>query len=174
MSQPQKAREGANAAPFWKVLGERPIGFTVVTAAGDEPVGFIGLSVAHVSSEPPLLSVAIDMGNKAFEPIRRSGSFAVNFLSAEDEAVASAFMRRGTSTEERFQPGIWETLATSSPVLSTAAGVFDCLVECVVELDHAKLVVGSVVASRIGPEGPPLVFYRGALSAMAIGRGGGS
>lgn len=170
MPRPTQADHGAKTAPFWQVLGERPIGFTIVTAAWDEPVGFVGLSIAHVSAEPPLLSLALDLGNKAYEPIRRSGSFAVNFLSAEDEAIAKAFMKKGASATERFRPDNWETLATGSPVLSTATGIFDCVVERVVELDHAKLLLGRVVASRAGGEGAPLVFFRGVLRAMTIRR----
>ncbi|AMS44928.1 flavin reductase family protein [Aminobacter aminovorans] len=166
VDKPDRAKE--DVARFWKVLGERPIGFTVVTAAGDEPVGFVGLAVAHVS--PPLISVAIDIQNRALEPIRRSGSFAVNFFSAKDEVIAEAFMKKGASGAERFWPHNWETLETGSPVLSTATGVFDCVVERVVELDHVNLIIGRVVASRIRQNGPPLVFFRGALSAMAICR----
>lgn len=170
MTKPNHAAKSAQIAPFWEVLGERPIGFTVLTAAGDEPVGFVGLSVAHVSADPPLLSAALGPGNKAFGPIRRSGAFAVNFLSSRDDAIARTFMKKGASAAERFRPDDWETLATGSPTLSTAAGVFDCVVECVVELDHAKLLVGRVVASRTGKGGAPLVFFRGGLGVMAIQR----
>ncbi|MER2633658.1 MAG: flavin reductase family protein, partial [Rhizobiaceae bacterium] len=118
----------AKPAPFWDVLGERPIGFTLVTAMGDEPVGFVGLSVAHVSAEPPLLSVALDARNKALERIERSGAFAINFLSAANEPVARAFLKKGASAAERFPPATWTTLVTGSPVLPDASGVFDCQV----------------------------------------------
>lgn len=167
MSRPGGMETGAKIAPFWEVLGERPIGFTLVTAAGDEPAGFVGLSVAHVSAEPPLLSVALDARNKALEPIERSGSFAINFLSAANEAVARAFMKRGASAAERFRPENWTTLATGSPVLLDGLGVFDCQVERIVDLDHTRLLVGRVVGSWASGEGAPLVFFRGAFRPMA-------
>lgn len=150
-------------APFWEVLGERPVGFTLVTAAAGERVGFVGLSVAHVSAKPPLLSVAIDSQNKSLEPIERSGCFAVNFLSAANSDVADAFMKKGASSAERFQAQNWTTLETGSPVLLDSLGGFDCMVERVVDLDHSRLFIGRAVASWSVGEGAPLVFFRGAL-----------
>lgn len=163
----QGAKDAARIAPFWEVLGERPIGFTLVTAAAEEPVGFVGLSVAHVSKEPPLLSVAIDVHNKALASIERTGSFAVNFLSKSNEAVGRTFLKKGATASERFVSGNWTTLATGSPVLLDGLGVFDCEVVRFVDLDHTRLLVGRVVASWAAGEGTPLVFFRGAVSEMA-------
>ena len=153
-------------APFWEVLGERPVGFTLVTGAAGEPVGFVGLSVAHVSGKPPLLSVAIDAQNKALEPIERSGCFAVNFLSAANRDVGDAFMRTGASSAQRFPAENWTTLETGSPVLLDSLGGFDCTVARVVDLEHTRLFIGRVVASWSAGEGAPLVFFRGAVSAF--------
>jgi len=158
-------------APFWEVLGERPIGFTLVTASAGEPVGFVGLSVAHVSADPPLLSVALDARNAVLDPIDRSGAFAVNFLSTANETIAKAFLKKGGPAAERFRPRQWTTLATGSPVLLDGLGLFDCRVERRVDLGHAQLLIGRVVGSWATGEGAPLVFFRGALSPMNLSTG---
>ena len=162
----ESMRDAGRVAPFWEVLGERPIGFTLVTAAEEEPIGFVGLSVAHVSAEPPLLSVAIDVHNKALAFIERTGSFAVNFLSKDNEAVGRTFLKKGATASERFVSGNWTTLATGSPVLLDGLGDFDCEVVRFVDLEHTKLMIGRVVASWAAGEGTPLVFFRGAVSEM--------
>lgn len=112
MAKRDKARGRHMIAPFWTVLGERPVGFTLVTAGGSEPVGFIGLSMAHISEEPPLLSVALDRRNKALAPIRHAGSLAVNFLSNKQRAVARSFLKNGAASTERFRNGDWGALVT--------------------------------------------------------------
>lgn len=162
---PESATRGP--IPFWDVLGARPIGFTLVTASTEEPVGFVGLSVAHVSSEPPLLSVAIDARNNALTSIERSGSFAINFLSTQNESTALVFLKKGASASERFMPENWSKLITGSPVLLGAMGVFDCEVVQSVDLDHTRLLIGRVVKSLASGEGSPLVFFRGDLVPMA-------
>ncbi len=161
---------GGNSS-FWEVLGERPIGFTLVTAlSADGPVGFIGLSVAHVSADPPLVSVAIDARNKVRGAIERSGGFAVNFLSANNESVGRGFLKKGACRSERFNPTDWTKFATGSPILLNALGVFDCEVVQHIDLEHTHLLVGRAVRSWSAGEGAPLIFFRGALGTLPIER----
>lgn len=160
---------GRQRVPFWEVLGERAISFTLVTAACcGEPTGFIGLSVAHVSADPPLLSVALDARNASLRTIVRSGSFAVNFLSAKNEAVGRKFLGKGAPRRDRFSSEDWGALATGSPVLLDSLGAFDCTLERMVELDHTRLLIGRVIESWSAGEGAPLIFFRGKLSAKSI------
>lgn len=155
--------------PFWEVLGERAVGFTLVTAACDGKLtGFIGLSLAHVSANPPLLSVAIEARNASLPIIVRSGGFAVNFLSAGNEAVGRTFLVKSAPRDDRFRMENWTSLATGSPVLLDSLGAFDCTVERVVDLDHTRLLIGRVVESWSAGEGAPLIFFRGRLSAMTL------
>ena len=45
---------------FWRTLGQRAIGSTIVTARSNEgPAGFLGLSATHVCAQPPLMLVSI-------------------------------------------------------------------------------------------------------------------
>lgn len=161
--------DGENSS-FWEVLGERPIGFTLVTAlSADGPVGFIGLSVAHVSAAPPLVSVAIDARNGTLDAIQHSGSFAVNFLSAGNETVAKSFLKKGAHRSERFKPADWTTFATKSPILLDALGAFDCEVTQNIDLEHTLLLIGRVVRSWCASEGTPLIFFRSALGTLPTG-----
>ncbi|MGA0541233.1 flavin reductase family protein [Neotabrizicola sp. VNH66] len=144
---------------FWKTLGERPIGATLVTAQGPGgPVGFLGLSAAHVSANPPTMLVSIDRKSSSLPVVLESGHFAVNFLPEGQAALATMFGGKG---EKVFAEGEWDTLATGAPVFAAALGVFDCAVEKVVEHGDISIVIGTVKGVRAKGEGAPLVFHRG-------------
>ena len=148
---------------FWRTLGERATGMTVVTASGDEgPAGFLGLSAAHVTADPPTMLVSVDAKTSALGPILASRHFAVNFLPASAGHVADAFSgKAGLSGAARFVEGEWGTLATGAPVLNDALGVFDCVVDQVVERGSISIIIGTVMGAKAAGTGEPLLFFRG-------------
>ncbi len=151
---------------FWRTLGQRVTGMTVVTAAGaDGPVGFLGLSAAHVTAKPPTMLVSIDSKTSALAGVVESSHFAINFLDAGAGAVADAFGGKGgLHGADRFAEGAWTTLVTGAPVYKNALGVFDCEVEKIVEHGETSIVIGKVVAVDTG-DGEPLAFFRGKVLA---------
>ena len=147
---------------FWKTLGERAIGMTIVTSQGETgPSGFVGLSAAHVSADPATMLVSVDRKTSALEPILTSRHFAINYLGKEQEALAQHFAKRD-EREQRFQSPDWTVLETGAPVLSTALGVFDCELIQTVELENTVIAIGKVVAWQAKGTGEPLIFFRGA------------
>lgn len=157
---------------FWRVLGERATGMTVVTAQGEDgPAGFLGLSAAHVAADPPTMLVSVDARTSALGAILARRHFAVNFLPAAATHVADAFSgKAGLSGADRFVEGEWGTLATGAPVLLGALGVFDCAVDQVVERGSISIIIGTVVGARAAGSGEPLVFFRGrTVAGLAAG-----
>lgn len=146
---------------FWRTLGERPIGATLVTAQSPEgPTGFLGLSAAHVTANPPTMLVSIDKKTSALAGVLENGHFAVNYLPEGCAGMAGAFGGKG---EKVFANGDWDTLATGAPVYTEALGVFDCEVETVVEHGDISIIIGAVKGVRAKGEGAPLIFFRGKL-----------
>lgn len=149
---------------FWRVLSQRVTGMTVVTGQSDlGPVGFLGLSAAHVTADPPTMVVSIDRKTSALAGILAKRCFAVNYLPATAKAIADVFGGKGDPSE-RFAQGEWGVLETGAPVLKSALGVFDCVVDQVVERGTVFIVIGKVVAAATG-DGEPLVFFRGRTTA---------
>lgn len=148
---------------FWRTLGARATGMTVVTADGDAgPAGFLGLSAAHVAADPPTMLVSIDAKTSALAGILSRRHFAVNFLPAEAAHVGDAFGgRSGLSGADRFVPEEWTTLQTGAPVLKSALGVFDCVVDEVIARGSISIVIGTVAAATARADGEPLLFFRG-------------
>ncbi|OIQ32536.1 MAG: flavin reductase [Alphaproteobacteria bacterium MedPE-SWcel] len=144
---------------FWKTLGERAIGATLVTTDSSQgPMGFLGLSAAHVTASPPTMIVSIDKKTSALEGVRENQHFAVNFLPAGCADLANAFGGKG---EKTFEDGKWAPLATGAPCYGEALGVFDCAVERIIEHGDIFIVIGAVKAVRASGEGKPLIFFRG-------------
>jgi flavin reductase (DIM6/NTAB) family NADH-FMN oxidoreductase RutF len=147
---------------FWQAIGQRALGVSVVTATGpDGPAGFLGLSSAHVSADPPLMLVSVDKRTSALATILQSRHFALNYLSREQQAIADLFGgKAGVSGAQRFDGAIWETLATGAPVLADAAGAIDCRLEQTLDVGGVTIVIGRVADARVSNR-DPLVFFRG-------------
>ena len=160
------SRDGERAIDiktFWQTLGERAIGMTIVTASGETgPAGFLGLSAAHVTADPPTILVSIDQKTSALPVVQASQHFAVNFLDADSGHVADDFSGKGAAKgADRFCEGEWTTLTTGAPVYVKALGAFDCRLEKVVEHGAISIMIGTVVGATSRGEGNPLVFFRG-------------
>lgn len=148
-----------DAQRFRRVMGLFATGVTVVTAQnGREMRGMTANAFCSVSLEPLLLLVCIHRDARMLEHIRAAGAFAVNVLSAEQEAVSRHFSgaRGGTTPEFRFVP--WE----GGPLLVGCLGAAGCTVERVVDAGDHAIVVGRVLALHEGEPGrAPLVFWGG-------------
>jgi flavin reductase (DIM6/NTAB) family NADH-FMN oxidoreductase RutF len=148
---------------FWTTLGQRATGMTIVTADSDDgPTGFLGLSAAHVTASPPTMLVSVDHKTSALAGIMSRRHFAVNVLPADAVKVANDFGgKTSLSGAARFAAGEWRVLSTGAPVFCGALGVFDCIVEEVVQRHGVSIIIGNVVAAAWRAEGEPLIFFRG-------------
>jgi flavin reductase (DIM6/NTAB) family NADH-FMN oxidoreductase RutF len=152
-----------DAKTFWRALGQRAVGSTIVTARSAQgPAGFLGLSATHVSPDPPLLLVAIDKRTSALPTVLAAGHFAVNFLPREASALADLFGGKGTlKGAARFETADWGALTTGAPVLKNALGAMDCTLTETIDRGGIAIVIGRVVDALIADGGSPLVHFRG-------------
>ena len=152
-----------DAKSFWRTLGERAIGVTVVTAAGkDGPAGFLALSAAHVSADPPIMLTSIARRTSALAAILDSRHFAINILGQAQEELAAHFGGKSAGDHAaRFVPGEWTTLKTGAPILRAAIGAFDCVLEQIVDRPDVVIALGRVAAVTAKGEGEPLIYFRG-------------
>lgn len=159
-----KAKTGViDPKTFWRVLGERAVGVPVVTAQGSEgPAGLLALSATHLSADPPIMLVSIDKRTSALAAVMEGKHFAISYLARSDQAIADTF---GGKTDlkgaARFEAGRWRTLKTGAPVLASALGAFDCVLEDMIDRGGTFIAVGRVVDATATGAGEPLVFFRG-------------
>jgi len=148
---------------FWRAIGNRATGSTVVTARSDEgPAGFLGLSAAHICADPPLMLVSIDKRTTALATILAARHFALNFLPREAADIADIFGGKGPQKgAARFDIGRWGSLKTGAPILLDAVGAIDCSLVETIERHGIVIAIGQVVDVFDGPGTAPLIHFRG-------------
>lgn len=146
-------------------MGAFPTGVTVVTAMDEDgaPLGLTVNSFTSVSLDPPLVLVCIDTGSSSHDRLVASGSFAVNVLAAEHDALARRFA--SNPAEGRFDDVSWAPGPTGAPILAGMAAWLACTVEDVFPGGDHSIVVGRVTEAQATPA-PALLFHRGILGAL--------
>ena len=162
---PEKIIDGKS---FWGTLGQRPIGASIVTAQGaDGPAGFLALSAAHVTANPPTMLVSIDDRTAALGGLIHGRHFAINYLPADAQDIAEMFGGKGPlKGPGRFQAGRWHTLTSGAPVFKDAVGVIDCVLEDTFRHATTTIAIGRVVDLAARGDAEALVFFRGMYSKL--------
>jgi flavin reductase (DIM6/NTAB) family NADH-FMN oxidoreductase RutF len=161
----------ADAEAFRAAFRRHPAGVVVVTVdAGDGPAGLTATSLASVSLDPPMVSLAVADASSIWPALERADTFVVNLLAEEHAVVAQRFAERGI---DRFAPPTrWERLPTGEPVLLDAASWLRCRTQQLVRVGDHHLVIGLVVDALVDPEASPLVYhdrrYHGLGEASAL------
>jgi 3-hydroxy-9,10-secoandrosta-1,3,5(10)-triene-9,17-dione monooxygenase reductase component len=153
-------------ARFRQVLGHFATGVTVVTSQdGGGPVGLAVNSFTSVSLDPPLLAFSVKQTSTTWPRIRATGGFAVNILSADQEAVSRRFASRAP---DRFEGIGWHPSPSGSPVLEGALAWIDATIEVEHDAGDHVMVIGRVSGLDVAREGAPLVFYRGGYGRFEL------
>jgi flavin reductase (DIM6/NTAB) family NADH-FMN oxidoreductase RutF len=149
-----------DGARFRQVLGHFATGVTVITAdTADGPAGLAVGSFTSLSLEPPLVAFCPDKRSSSWPKIKEAGSFCVNILAEDQEALCRAFASKG---RDKFRGVGWEPASTGSPRLTGVLAWIDCTIEAVHDGGDHEICVGRVKELDVGEDHEgPLVFYRG-------------
>ncbi|MDQ0793130.1 flavin reductase family protein [Streptomyces sp. B1I3] len=156
---------GIAAERFKQAFRRYPSGVVVVTAdAGRGPVGFTATSLTSLSLTPPLVSFGIGTSTSSWPHIERAATAVVNFLGAEQEALATTF---ATSGIDRFAaPTRWSRLAGGEPVLDGVTGWLRLTLRSVVPAGDHRIVVARVEESWLDEGRSPLLFHDGSYHSI--------
>jgi len=132
---------------------------TVVTGrTGDQVLGLAVNSFTSVSLRPALVAFCVARMSSTWPQLRPAGTFCVNILAEDQEALSRAFAAHGP---DRFSGVGWRPAPSGAPILAGALAWVDCAVEAEHEAGDHLIVVGRVRELDLDHEGRPLVFYRG-------------
>jgi flavin reductase (DIM6/NTAB) family NADH-FMN oxidoreductase RutF len=149
-----------DAETFRAVMGRFATGVSVVTTCdGSQRQGITVNAFCSVSLEPPLVLVCIEKTSHVHEAMRASGTFAVNLLRADQEALSTGF---ASNTEERYRYFCHvasHSVVTGAPVFDESLGFADCRVVATYPGGDHTIFLGRVEALGSG-EGEPLLYYR--------------
>lgn len=154
-----------NPTELRAVLGAFATGIAVVTtrdAQGAQRAITVN-SFSSVSLDPPLILFCLDKAAFHYEGFASAEAFAVNILSAGQEALSNRF---ASEAEDGFEDLETEALATGSPILAGALAALDCRREAAHDAGDHQILIGRVAALRAPRAADPLLYFRGAYAGL--------
>jgi flavin reductase (DIM6/NTAB) family NADH-FMN oxidoreductase RutF len=150
----------ADSRDFRRIMGLFATGVTLVTTqAGTRIHGMTANAVTSVSLDPLLILVCVGKQARLSGFLRETGSFVVNLLTRDQEAIARHFAGPKDGIEPpEMRLNEWEC----GPRLEGALGYIGCRAEQVVDAGDHWIVIGRVTALAEGAsDSEPLLFYAG-------------
>ena len=147
-----------------QIMGRFATGVTVITTGcAPDCSGLTANAVASLSLKPPLVLVAVEKNAHSHRYLRESRCFAVNLLTAEQEAISRQFARSGPKD---FSELGTTTAVTGAPILDGTLGYVDCRVVDILPGGDHDIFIGEIVAGE-AREGRPLMYFRGHYTQLA-------
>lgn len=143
-------------------LGRFATGIAVVTTVGraGEPVGLTINSFASVSLEPPLILFSLDRATSCLADFEAAEHYAVNVLSAGQQALSDTFARVDPAL--RWRDTAWSAgTASGAPVLDDVIARFECARHAVHDGGDHRLFLARVIAAAHTETGAPLLYFNG-------------
>ena len=149
----------ARPIEFRQALGRLAAGTTVVTLtdASGVQMGFTATAVSSVSLEPPLVLVCINNKSRTIEPLRGGRPFTLNFLTAQQQALAMQF---ASLSPHKFADVPYSVSLNGAIHLDDVLASVECVPHHVTTAGDPTIVIGLVTETRIGADNDPLVYFR--------------
>jgi len=136
--------------------------------ADARPTGLTASAFSSVSLDPPLVLICVDHKSQSYPALKDRGCFAVNILSADQQAVSRRF---ATQRLDKFDEVAHTISDLGLPLIHGAIAQLECTTVSVhVEGDHT-IFVGRVERAR-AETGEPLMYFRGQYDRLANPRPG--
>ncbi|GGH42371.1 flavin reductase [Microbacterium album] len=147
---------------FRFVVGHFASGVAVVTTSLEGvPYGTTVSAVSSLSMEPPMMLVCLNRTSQTHDKVKAARSFAINVLSADQDAEARRFARR---SDAKFE-GVDVEEIRGVPTLRGALARLVCVTDEEAVGGTHTVFMGRVVEARAA-HAEPLAYYRGAFGAF--------
>ncbi|MGD8603250.1 MAG: flavin reductase family protein [Anaerolineales bacterium] len=135
-------------------------GITIVTAQHDgHRHGMTVSSFTSVSLQPPIVLVCIDRAARTHDLIQNSGQFAACILHRDQQQLSDRFAGRLADVSDRFEGIDVETTPSGLSVPAGYLACMDCRLVASHMLSRSTVFLAEVDWVKLGPEGPPLLYY---------------
>jgi flavin reductase (DIM6/NTAB) family NADH-FMN oxidoreductase RutF/rubredoxin len=134
--------------------------YVVCSKDGNKINGQIANTVIQVSSEPPIIAVAINHNNLTHEYIKQSGVFTASIL-AQDTPLAfiGQFGFKSGRDINKFEGVNYKVGETGAPVvLDNTLAYLEARVKAQLDVGTHTIFIGEVVAAEVIKEGEPMTY----------------
>ena len=116
-------------------------------------------SFTSVSLEPQVVTISLTKSARTHDMILKAGIFAITILSDDQQSISELFAGNASESEDRFEGLETLTLATGAPVIKGGLVFLDCEVIASHDFGTNSLIIGEVIATKVGEIGKPLIYY---------------
>jgi flavin reductase (DIM6/NTAB) family NADH-FMN oxidoreductase RutF len=150
-----------DAARFRQIIGHFATGVTVITTAHDGWLhGMTANAITSVSLDPLLLLICVDRTAHAHEQVAKSGKFAVNILTEEQEDISRLFANTAEPEQGSLRGAAYHFGMHGAPVLDQSLAYLECEVVDRCEGGDHTIFIGAVLDGDLLHEASPLIFHR--------------
>jgi 3-hydroxy-9,10-secoandrosta-1,3,5(10)-triene-9,17-dione monooxygenase reductase component len=155
-----------NPELFRAISSSFPTGVVIVATLDDrgEPKGLTSQAYLGLSTDPPLMLLAIDRSSRTLPALRQHRAFVINFLKAGAEEIATLF---ASKSDAKFENVRWEPAAEAggAPILRDVSLAYAvCMVSEIHDGGDHVIFIGSVEAGEV-LGGTPLMYYKRSYAA---------
>ena len=145
-----------------KVLRQITYGMYVVSSAADDVVSAGTVNwLSQAAFGPPLIMVGVKADSGLHEAVKKSNTFAVNVLSADQKQLAEDFFRPSKVEGNLVNGHPFTTGAnTGAPILDEVYCYFECTVTGSIEQGDHSIFVGEVVDAQARQDEKPLEMWQ--------------
>jgi flavin reductase (DIM6/NTAB) family NADH-FMN oxidoreductase RutF len=156
----------SRATSFVDAMATLPAGVAVVTTwtPQRDPCGTTVSAVCSLSLDPQLLVVCLGRGSETLRALEHDGTFTVNVLAHDQEALGRRFAAKGPG---RFDGVGWTAEDGEPPVLDGAAAAVVCRVHALQDGGDHRVVVGRVDRTAVDEARHALAYYRRGFVRLA-------
>lgn len=119
--------------------------------------GMTATAVCSVSADPPSLLVIVNKSNRSHPVISRSGTFAVNVLSSDQEELAGHFAAK---KPDEFADVDYRIGQTGCPLIRDADATLECAVVQETDFGTHTIFIGRIVTCEVASKSP-LLYHAG-------------
>lgn len=154
-------------AVYKEAMSRFPSGVVVATTVDNQGKswGFTASSFSSVSLDPPLVLVCLAKTAECHRVFCSVQRFAISVLGAEDGLVATGFAKRGA---DKFAGLSVEADEHGSPLLQSAVAALTCQRVDTYECGDHDIIVGRVLAARLGLNNNPMVYFGRRFGQFAV------
>jgi flavin reductase (DIM6/NTAB) family NADH-FMN oxidoreductase RutF len=138
--------------------------YVVSMGKGQDGNAFTASWLTQVSSEPPMVALAVHNKHQSRRLLSESKAFVVNLLSEGQDGVAKTYYGPAESGYEKLKAAqVADSPATGSPLINGAAGYLDCVIVETVAVGNHTLFIGEVKAASLDKNVPMMTTSNGQL-----------
>ncbi len=134
-----------------RVLQKFEYGVYVISMGkGNDGNAFTASWLTQVSSEPPMVALAVHNKHQSSRLLNESNAFVVNLLAQGQDGVAKTYFGPAESGYEKLRSAVLTPApSTGTPVINGAAGYLDCVIIKSVPVGNHTLYIGEIRVAEL-------------------------